>query len=153
MSSGKSTNNFEIERVVVVCCGVWPVAAQAEMVSPTTCPFTSSGLAWCARTGFSSLPALACHRGVVGSLAHPGGPSLSLLQCAIRGEEIVEPGAVLVQWHNASLHQVCTMVGPHDLLTPRDVLAASVMHLSGGPVCACVRREVLRTFGPAFVAD
>ena len=48
--------------------------------------------------------------------------------------------------------QFCTMVGPHDLLTPRDVLAAAVMHLSGGPVCACVRREVLRTFGPAFVA-
>ena len=110
----------------------------------------ASPLAWCARTGFSSLPALACHRGVVGSFAHPGGPSH--LQCAIRGEEIVEPGAVLVQWHNASLHQVCTMVGPHDLLTPRDVLAAAVMHLSGGPVCACVRREVLRTFGPAFVA-
>ena len=48
----------------------------------------------------------------------------------------------------ANLH----LVGPHDLLTPRDVLAAAVMHLSGGPVCACVRREVLRTFGPAFVA-
>ena len=145
MSSGKSTNNFEIERVVVVCCGVWPVAAQAEMVSPTSRPFTSSGLAWCARTGFSSLPALACHRGVVGSFAHPGGPSLSLLQCVIRGEEFVLPGAVRT-------HQICTIMGPHDLLTPRDVLAASVMHLSGGPVCACVRREVLRTFGPAFVA-
>ena len=55
------------------------------------------------------------------------------------------PGAVSTM---LDLHQG----GPHDLLMPRDVLAASVMHLSGGPVCACVRREELRTFGPAFVA-